>query len=240
MKKLALVAAFATIFSSGVQAAPVVSNITQVGLWLGTNQLVGAVNGDAGQGQVGAYANIRVGGDTVTGLTFTGTMAFDVLPASVQITFDLKDGQRVGVNGSGGTIFQGGTIEVLQQANKGVGAFLPFNTIDAASLGGLPFVVGGDGHLTTCGGEFGQCTAGLVVDDNGYGVLSGLWNGGFVDPTWNNAASAMTLLGNRAGLYLEGQIELIEVAIVPVPAAAWLFGSALIGLVGVGRKRAKI
>jgi hypothetical protein len=31
--------------------------------------------------------------------------------------------------------------------------------------------------------------------------------------------------------------ELAQVNPVPVPAAAWLFGSALVGLAGVGRKR---
>ncbi len=34
-----------------------------------------------------------------------------------------------------------------------------------------------------------------------------------------------------------GQGQFAEVAAVPVPAAAWLFGSALIGLVGIRRKR---
>jgi hypothetical protein len=72
-----------------------------------------------------------------------------------------------------------------------------------------------------------------VVDDNGYGNLSGLWNGGFFNLPggWDTAASSnLQSLGNTAGLWLEGSIS---PSAVPVPAAAWLFGSALIGLVGM-------
>jgi len=31
----------------------------------------------------------------------------------------------------------------------------------------------------------------------------------------------------------------LRVQVVPIPAAAWLFGSALLGMVGVGARRAK-
>jgi hypothetical protein len=44
------------------------------------------------------------------------------------------------------------------------------------------------------------------------------------------------LFGNSAGLFLEGSVSAAPSA-VPVPAAAWLFGSALVGLAGIGRKR---
>ena len=38
-------------------------------------------------------------------------------------------------------------------------------------------------------------------------------------------------------LAAQGNIQITNVSAVPVPAAAWLFGSALIGLVGINRKK---
>ncbi|HWS02457.1 MAG TPA: VPLPA-CTERM sorting domain-containing protein, partial [Gammaproteobacteria bacterium] len=35
-----------------------------------------------------------------------------------------------------------------------------------------------------------------------------------------------------------GQTFEIDVAVVPVPAAAWLFGTGLVGLIGVARRKA--
>lgn len=37
--------------------------------------------------------------------------------------------------------------------------------------------------------------------------------------------------------YAPGTVELDAVAVVPVPAAVWLFGSGLVGLAGIGRCR---
>ena len=250
MKKLALVAAMTATLSSGVQAVPVESDVTDVGLWLGANQLVGSVNGDSGQGQIGTHTDIKIGGDTVTGLTFTGSMAFDVAPASIKIFFDLKQGIRQGDNGAGGTIFELGTILVLQQAVAGVGEFLPFGEpIDAALEGGLSFESGNHGSINvrnpadTFGGcdgtQFEQCTAGLIVADDGTTTFAGLYDGQVFSEHWNDATSALTLLGNTAGIWFEGEVTMIQVAAVPVPAAAWLFGSALVGMAGLRHKRKK-
>jgi len=38
--------------------------------------------------------------------------------------------------------------------------------------------------------------------------------------------------------FSDGSVLEVDVAIVPVPAAVWLFGSGLLGLVGVARRRA--
>jgi hypothetical protein len=77
-----------------------------------------------------------------------------------------------------------------------------------------------------------QTTAGLVVDDLGNGTLGGLWDGTFFGAGFNSAALTSSLFGASDGIFLEG-----TVSAVPVPAAAWLFGSALIGLAGIKRKK---
>lgn len=50
------------------------------------------------------------------------------------------------------------------------------------------------------------------------------------------AITSFTLIGGSTGTQATLN-QLIGVTSVPVPAAAWLFGSALIGLAGIGRKR---
>ena len=51
-----------------------------------------------------------------------------------------------------------------------------------------------------------------------------------------NAVGELNLFGFSADTYMGGTLTM-EVAAVPVPAAAWLFGSAIVGLAGIGRKR---
>ncbi|WP_101756934.1 VPLPA-CTERM sorting domain-containing protein [Oceanicoccus sp. KOV_DT_Chl] len=72
-------------------------------------------------------------------------------------------------------------------------------------------------------------------------------------PTAGNSASLLDILLTQNGVYTiavggeagfsigstyDYTLNLSQVNEVPVPAAAWLFGSALLGLVGAGRKRA--
>ena len=63
----------------------------------------------------------------------------------------------------------------------------------------------------------------------------------YIDPTWNgktlefgvnSAATAYTM----SGVYYDN-FSLAGTPAVPVPAAAWLFGSGLLGLIGVARRR---
>jgi hypothetical protein len=224
MKKLLLATAIAaSVASTGANAIAVESNITGLGAYIGSSNAAVTVNNEGG---------LAVGGDTVTGLTFTGNATLTTGPF-VDLTFNLSDGVRSGVNGAGGTTFNSGTILINVDAGDGNG-FQPYGTVDASVIpGGLPFLAGQDGHIT---GAPTQTTAGLVVDDSGNGTLGGLWNGGFLDVPggWNSAASSLTLFGNTAGFFLEGTVS---PSAVPVPAAAWLFGSALVGLAGIGRKR---
>lgn len=62
--------------------------------------------------------------------------------------------------------------------------------------------------------------------------------------TWTDAISSITEIGVGTHIYditfTTGTIMSIDAIphVVPVPAAAWLFGSGLIGLVGVSRRRA--
>jgi hypothetical protein len=219
MKKLLLAAAVAATVSTGAQAVGVTSNVTGAQLFLGFGDVL-----QTG----GVTAPITIGGDTVTGITFGGQAVFNSGP-DVRITFDLQDGARQGANGAGGTVFSGGTINI--ETDTGAG-FTSYAVVDA-SVDNIAFLSGVDGHLQPVPT---QTTAGLVIDDAGNGTLGGLWDAAFFGTNFNNAISAVSLFGNSAGLFLEGSVSAAPSA-VPVPAAAWLFGSALVGLAGIGRKR---
>ncbi len=82
--------------------------------------------------------------------------------------------------------------------------------------------------------------------DTGLGEGWDLWNGA----TFENATEAhftsfgtvtrLTILGEWLKDDLDvdvGGLDNVRLSAVPVPAAAWLFGSALIGLVGIRRKK---
>lgn len=49
-------------------------------------------------------------------------------------------------------------------------------------------------------------------------------------------ANSYTVAFSNGGTVLEVDVQIVP-AVVPVPAAAWLFGSGLLGLVGVARRR---
>jgi hypothetical protein len=226
MKKLLLAAAVAATVSTGAQAVGVTSNVTGAQLFLGFVDVL-----QTG----GVTAPITIGGDTVTGITFGGQAVFNSGP-DVRITFDLQDGARQGANGAGGTIFSGGTINIETDTGTGYASYAVVDASDADGQGigtNIAFLSGVDGHLQPVPT---QTTAGLVIDDAGNGTLGGLWDAAFFGTNFNNAISAVSLFGNSAGLFLEGSVSAAPSA-VPVPAAAWLFGSALVGLAGIGRKR---
>ena len=90
-------------------------------------------------------------------------------------------------------------------------------TIDASTGAGT---LNGDGH---CVGDFGGCL-GLAPSFQGEFNAS-------ITPV-GAGANTFSLIGSQAG-----DVNFAVTLETPVPASAWLFGSALIGLAGVGRRR---
>ncbi|VAW81751.1 hypothetical protein MNBD_GAMMA12-2237 [hydrothermal vent metagenome] len=73
------------------------------------------------------------------------------------------------------------------------------------------------------GTEFNQGSTGAVVADNGDGTLTLSWDSLIVGGAF----------GGKTGFWTMD----IEAQAVPIPAAVWLFGSGLVGLVGIARRR---
>jgi hypothetical protein len=72
-------------------------------------------------------------------------------------------------------------------------------------------------------------------------VKSGYWFSEEIDEigawNFNTGAGGSLTYYNKASSYYGWAVRDGDVSTVPVPAAAWLFGSGLIGLVGVSRRR---
>ena len=121
----------------------------------------------------------------------------------------------------------------------GTGVFTP-NTFGAMSAD----ITGGVLTFSSLdfGGEFGGVQFDLPPDGGPGNVtvadVTDLGGGDFgVIFTWTGTVVGGTFDGFPANWRLEGTMSTGGVAPVPIPAAAWLFGSGLVGLVGVARRR---
>jgi len=123
------------------------------------------------------------------------------------------------VSGTSGTDILGTTVGFgtpSDSINNGIFLYAPFaSVVDVFQIGGWQL------DLTTLVIDPLSTTEKLKL--TGTGLLSG---GGF-DPT----AATWTFSAQNASSYS------MSITAVPVPAAAWLFGSGLLGLVGIARRR---
>ena len=184
---------------------------------------------------------------TTSGFNISGTVDFDDQTGNVVSQDLVFDGGLV-VNTSGPDYYIGfmnvtGDYVVNQGLTLNSGAFdggtgggadmAAYIVIDASTA--LPFTEGGVVNVAPS-----YVNPGFVIDQNS--TLNGspitITMPGFDTGVGfgENAAGGVDLFGFAAHTYFGGSLTM-EVAAVPVPAAAWLFGSALVGLAGVGRKR---
>lgn len=219
LTKMMLAAAVAASVSAGANAVAVYGTVTAMQMTQGTTDFLSDPNA--------SFSALTIGGDTVTGLTLTGDMVVYTAGTYLGLSWNLTDGMRQGVNGAGGTFFEGGYLE-MTTSTDGIN-FIHFDTIYGGDYSNFDFLAGQDGQVAPVPS---QTTAGLVVDDAGYGTLPGLWDLTYFGAGWNNSVGALYIGGNSAGFFMEGSI-----APVPLPAVAWLFGSSLLGLAGIGRWR---
>lgn len=132
------------------------------------------------------------------------------------------------------------------------GAIHKFSQVAQAGQNGLIWATGVGGVVETLGyansgnsyaaNSFGQSVNYGVNDvslDNLYETaISGTVGAGLASMKLNNlAAGWYTIFVSGANASLLGSAIDVSVQAVPVPAAVWLFGSALVGLVGSARRK---
>lgn len=233
MKKLLLAATVASAVAVAAQANAaqytISSNITDVGINLAVDagnylpHVVGvddtlAFSGDIDVTVTGGSYSINSGDISLDGVTSLNAEGADVI-----LTF---------INASGAAANNGVTLNSGELDISAYGA--PFQTIELSTnplnmtdtgvfqgvdYTGLPLgagVVNPDGSITIT-------LLGLPAVPEGAALAA--------------AVTATNLFTFDAAIFLGGTITLTPVAEIPIPAAAWLFGSALMGLAGVARKR---
>jgi hypothetical protein len=123
-----------------------------------------------------------------------------------------------------------------------------FDDSDTSYLGGLDVLTGagagvpvtGDVVITAGGAGPGDYTA--TSNSNTLNLTGSDWfllaistDGG---STWTGDTGAIYLGSNIYEVhFFDGSVLQIDVQVVPVPAAVWLFGSGLLGLAGIARRR---
>jgi hypothetical protein len=229
MKKLLIATAVAATMATGAHAATyeVTSNITAVGLYLGELDLMTAEAPGFQTIQFGGFAYDTDDNGTIdsSALTLTGQQGFTVNALQIKLTYNLSSG---GYAAGSGVTFTGG--DILIETYSDTSGWLPYGTIDAATTN-LPFLANQPGHWVD---QYpNQTTAGLLLAP-GLNTLPGLWDQVAESSSFNNGVAALTLLGQSSGMFLQGTVTLEP---IPIPGAAWLFGSAVLGLAGASRKR---
>ena len=124
---------------------------------------------------------------------------------------------------------------------------------DNGDLGGTALVIGTDGghvEFTASGSDYiaelfdvNNVSGGSIIlsGDSNFELGMDYGQGYITDTSWAVVSSPDTYLITFSGGVVNqtmGKTLAVDVQVVPVPAAAWLFGSGLIGLVAVVRRRA--
>lgn len=240
MKKTALAAAIAATVSIGAEAITytISASISDSQVLIFSdpeweNNLVfgGTVNIDThgGAGDAWSVAADQSG----AAATLTGSQK-----VNANVPWDTLEYDLVGAASSDGILFNSGIVGAYYSQD---GGNILHDTIDA-SVDNLHFDSNGTYQTLPIGGI--DMSGGTI---NGDGTISiafnGLWTGPQLLSFWDTpaavaqATSAMEIDSRLVLLNFDGELTLTAVSEVPIPAAAWLFGSALLGLVGLKRKK---
>jgi len=142
-----------------------------------------------------------------------------------------------------------GTAAVIKQANLGVGLLTPGDAVTvsfyargSAANGGVHFA-----ELFSEVAPSGTSKSEILGGGPLFPASSTTWQFyTFTTTLGPDVSNGLTLQFNAATGAIAGSTSLLEIDnvsiqanVIPVPAAVWLFGSGLVGLVGVARRKKK-
>lgn len=204
-------------------------NTASQGMTDNSTAVVGPITGNHGGGIAGdGYAG-KIG-IKVTGGTFA------ITSFSVDTIFGTAGGdfaQYMNTIGGGGTIDQTTGAIVLNPTNRlgAVGGYPDALYDQPWNLSGTSWVPMTTGSATTSYVSGGKT---IVSTIKGHGLVA---NGSNWDAVIVSGGYVQGWGGFNGNPYLETWNVSVQAAPVPVPAAAWLLGSGLLGLVGVARRK---
>ena len=210
---------------------------------------------DAGVQVTDAYGNTSVNSGSFFGMDLNGDSKVQQGERTplAQGTTGLVIGQTSGVGAShGGAPVAGDTGEItapwLFNSSTGTDQLTVAATGDTTNGldmsgwtvnwngGPIDMGAGGAWAVANCGAPGMGCGAATFADS----TADISWSGTYGD-TYTLFYTATVPSGGFAGtqyfLKLTGTVEAASAPAVPVPAAVWLFGSGLLGLVGVARRK---
>ncbi|MCP4984337.1 MAG: PEP-CTERM sorting domain-containing protein [Gammaproteobacteria bacterium] len=131
----------------------------------------------------------------------------------------------------------GGSTEMTDLLVGGAGGSAGFSVLDDPSETGTVTDLAGDRKFETSHNWVSCCTDGYAIGDLGPSFL--MFAMFDMVPTGINAwqATSSTPGENIALALVSGREVRFDLNPIPVPAAIWLFGTALVGFVGMSRRR---
>ncbi len=234
MKKYAIAMALTGLMSTGAAQAIQVNGFTNGSTVENTAGLTSTGNNFTMFDGTGA----GVGGATDVAMTWDGTVF-------TQNSDYTGAGSVSNMTLSSATTFFGGlwTAHTIQVFAPGSYSF------DTADGGGGPLLNMNVGqgqlgaHMLFNWGSNSNIDVALVWDSNSafasteYGGGTGVWNSVSVDANGDGIPGIPMVDGAFIGFNANFNLNGITPSAVPVPAAVWLFGSGLLGLVGVARRK---
>ena len=233
--------AFSALATSNVHAAPVTGNAT---ITIDKAAFASTSGGwDIPHFFDASYNEVAINGSTPGGTTSTNNMLFSVNTNSSTISYGAVNRtlQKTTMDSNDTSVGQIGLSGALTMKHLVLGNLAPYDFSLQKYDGTWNLVT----HDQSFGGTtFLQLTNVLEsVDANGHLALAGdlIWGSNFGSSTYPSffgvtwASFLSVPAGNRSTV-----VGHLSLAAVPVPAAVWLFGSGLLGLAGLSRKKLAI
>ena len=187
-------------------------------------------------GMTGGWLNFNLtsASDTIIKATSTGSL---IAPAfTLYRTDGYYDGATVGPQGG-----QNGAIHSFSGVAQAGQNGLKWATGTGGIVDTLAYANSGNAHVANAFGQPVNAGFNKVDTSNLYATAitgSGVFGSGLAEIDLKNLqAGFYTIFVGGANAALKGGDINVSVAAVPVPGAVWLFGSALMGLVGAQRKK---